>query len=66
MSFLPLSSRLFLEITSNTVLVTLKDKFSTLEDAEKAMMELYCERSQLKDGHTVPVLDVAGLPFLYT
>lgn len=33
-----------------------KDKMSTLEDAEKAMMELYCERSQLKDGHTV--LDV--------
>ncbi|XP_015085437.1 (S)-coclaurine N-methyltransferase-like isoform X1 [Solanum pennellii] len=33
-----------------------KDKLSTLEDAEKAMMELYCERSQLKDGHTV--LDV--------
>ncbi|KAM3282718.1 (S)-coclaurine N-methyltransferase isoform X1 [Capsicum chacoense] len=33
-----------------------KDKSSTLEDAEKAMMELYCERSELKDGHTV--LDV--------
>ncbi|KAL3361067.1 hypothetical protein AABB24_014132 [Solanum stoloniferum] len=33
-----------------------KHKLSTLEDAEKAMMELYCERSQLKDGHTV--LDV--------
>ncbi|KAK4338621.1 hypothetical protein RND71_043108 [Anisodus tanguticus] len=30
-----------------------KDKLSTLEDAEKAMMELYCERLQLKDGHTV-------------
>ncbi|XP_050216803.1 (S)-coclaurine N-methyltransferase-like [Mercurialis annua] len=29
---------------------------STLEDAEKAMLEIYCERSQLKDGHTV--LDV--------
>lgn len=33
-----------------------KDKMSTLGDAEIAMMELYCERSQLKDGHTV--LDV--------
>ncbi|XP_059274849.1 (S)-coclaurine N-methyltransferase-like [Lycium ferocissimum] len=33
-----------------------QDKSSTLEDAEKAMMELYCERSQLKDGHSV--LDV--------
>ncbi|KAL3361065.1 hypothetical protein AABB24_014132, partial [Solanum stoloniferum] len=33
-----------------------KNKLSTLEDAEKEMMELYCERSQLKDGHTV--LDV--------
>lgn len=33
-----------------------KDESSTLEDAEKAMLELYCERSQLKDGHTV--LDV--------
>ncbi|XP_056176911.1 (S)-coclaurine N-methyltransferase-like isoform X2 [Syzygium oleosum] len=32
------------------------DKSMTLEDAEKAMLELYCERSQLKDGHTV--LDV--------
>ncbi|OIS95929.1 PREDICTED: (S)-coclaurine N-methyltransferase-like [Nicotiana attenuata] len=32
------------------------DKSSTLVDAEKAMMELYCERSQLKDGHTI--LDV--------
>ncbi|KAL3838623.1 hypothetical protein ACJIZ3_023214 [Penstemon smallii] len=32
------------------------DKSSTLEDAEKAMLELYCERSQIKDGHSV--LDV--------
>ncbi|KAF5743169.1 (S)-coclaurine N-methyltransferase-like [Tripterygium wilfordii] len=32
------------------------DKSSTLEDAEKAMFELYCERSKLKDGQTV--LDV--------
>ncbi|KAK9081550.1 hypothetical protein Syun_030874 [Stephania yunnanensis] len=32
------------------------DKTSTLEDAENAMLELYCERAQLKDGHTV--LDV--------
>nr|GMD48804.1 (S)-coclaurine N-methyltransferase-like [Ipomoea batatas] len=32
------------------------DQYSTLEDAEKAMLELYCERSQIKDGHTV--LDV--------
>lgn len=29
------------------------DKSSSLEDAEKAMLELYCERSQLKDGHSV-------------
>ncbi|KAJ4844329.1 hypothetical protein Tsubulata_050485 [Turnera subulata] len=29
---------------------------SSLEDAEKAMLELYCEWSELKDGHTV--LDV--------
>ncbi|KAJ7966394.1 (S)-coclaurine N-methyltransferase-like [Quillaja saponaria] len=28
----------------------------TLDDAEEAMLELYCERSQIKDGHTV--LDV--------
>ncbi|KAL8522277.1 hypothetical protein ACS0TY_012419 [Phlomoides rotata] len=32
------------------------DKSSTLEDAEKAMLELYCERSQIQDGHSV--LDV--------
>ncbi|KAK4388719.1 (S)-coclaurine N-methyltransferase [Sesamum angolense] len=32
------------------------DKSSTLEDAEKAMLELYCERSQIKDGQSV--LDV--------
>jgi cyclopropane fatty-acyl-phospholipid synthase-like methyltransferase len=32
------------------------DKSKTLEDAEVAMLELYCERSQLKDGHAV--LDV--------
>lgn len=32
------------------------DKSSTLEDAEDAMLRMYCERSQLKDGHTV--LDV--------
>ncbi|CAL0319086.1 unnamed protein product [Lupinus luteus] len=25
----------------------------TLEEAEEAMLELYCERSKLKDGHTV-------------
>ena len=28
----------------------------TLDDAEEAMLKLYCERSNLKDGHTV--LDV--------
>jgi (S)-coclaurine N-methyltransferase len=28
----------------------------TLEDAEEEMLKLYCERSNLKDGHTV--LDV--------
>ncbi|KAL4564486.1 hypothetical protein LXL04_028550 [Taraxacum kok-saghyz] len=33
-----------------------RDKLSTLEDAEEAMLEVYCEKSQLKDGHTV--LDV--------
>ncbi|XP_011081643.1 (S)-coclaurine N-methyltransferase isoform X2 [Sesamum indicum] len=32
------------------------NKSSTLEDAEKAMLELYCERSQIKDGQSV--LDV--------
>ncbi|KAG4918440.1 hypothetical protein JHK84_055754 [Glycine max] len=25
----------------------------TLDDAEEAMLKLYCERSNLKDGHTV-------------
>jgi len=29
------------------------DTSSTLEDAEKAMLELYCERAKLKDGHSV-------------
>ncbi|KAA3490511.1 (S)-coclaurine N-methyltransferase-like [Gossypium australe] len=32
------------------------DESKTSEDAEEAMLELYCERSQLKDGQTV--LDV--------
>nr|XP_023879214.1 (S)-coclaurine N-methyltransferase-like isoform X1 [Quercus suber]POE77100.1 (s)-coclaurine n-methyltransferase [Quercus suber] len=32
------------------------DNSRTLENAEETMLELYCERSQLKDGHTV--LDV--------
>ncbi|KAL6216827.1 hypothetical protein ACLB2K_010045 [Fragaria x ananassa] len=32
------------------------DKSSSLEDAEKAMLEMYCERSQIKDGDSV--LDV--------
>ncbi|GAB4837054.1 hypothetical protein Ancab_001969 [Ancistrocladus abbreviatus] len=32
------------------------NKFTNLDDAEKAMLELYCERSQIKDGHSV--LDV--------
>lgn len=32
------------------------DKASSLDEAETAMLELYCERSQLKDGHSV--LDV--------
>ncbi|EPS60811.1 hypothetical protein M569_13990, partial [Genlisea aurea] len=32
------------------------EKTSTLDDAETAMMELYCERSQVRDGHSV--LDV--------
>ncbi|EEF46105.1 hypothetical protein RCOM_0706460 [Ricinus communis] len=29
------------------------DRSSTLEDAEKSTLELYCERSQLKDGRSV-------------
>ncbi|XP_072965862.1 (S)-coclaurine N-methyltransferase-like [Typha angustifolia] len=33
-----------------------KDMSSTLEDAEDAMMEVYCERAQIKDGQKV--LDV--------
>ncbi|KAK1301369.1 hypothetical protein QJS10_CPB12g01701 [Acorus calamus] len=32
------------------------DKSSTLDDAEKAMLELYCDKAQIKEGHTV--LDV--------
>lgn len=32
------------------------DNSNNLEDAEKAMLELYCERAKLKDGHAV--LDV--------
>ncbi|RZC49520.1 hypothetical protein C5167_017946 [Papaver somniferum] len=32
------------------------DKTTTLEDAEQASLELYCERAQIRDGHTV--LDV--------
>lgn len=32
------------------------DKSKSLEGAEEAMLELYCQRAQLKDGHTV--LDV--------
>ncbi|PIN21542.1 hypothetical protein CDL12_05752 [Handroanthus impetiginosus] len=32
------------------------DESNTLDDAEKATLELYCERSQIKDGHSV--LDV--------
>ncbi|CAI9093747.1 OLC1v1029308C1 [Oldenlandia corymbosa var. corymbosa] len=32
------------------------DSSKSLEDAEKEMLELYCKRSQLEDGHTV--LDV--------
>ncbi|RWR80305.1 S-coclaurine N-methyltransferase-like protein [Cinnamomum micranthum f. kanehirae] len=33
-----------------------QDKSTTLEDAEKAMLELYCERAQIKGGQTI--LDV--------
>ncbi|KAF3333444.1 (S)-coclaurine N-methyltransferase-like protein [Carex littledalei] len=33
-----------------------KEKSSTLEEAEKAMLELYCERAELKDGQMI--LDV--------
>ncbi|XP_048328828.1 (S)-coclaurine N-methyltransferase-like [Ziziphus jujuba] len=29
------------------------DKSSTLEDAEEAMLELYCERAQIKDGQSI-------------
>lgn len=32
------------------------DGTKTLEDAEKAMLELYCERAQVEDGHSI--LDV--------
>lgn len=32
------------------------DKSTTLDDAEKAMLELYCQRAQIKDGQTI--LDV--------
>ncbi|XP_074317340.1 (S)-coclaurine N-methyltransferase-like isoform X2 [Silene latifolia] len=32
------------------------DKKTSLDDAEKAMLDLYCQRSEIKDGHTV--LDV--------
>ncbi|KAL5698637.1 hypothetical protein ACHQM5_029648 [Ranunculus cassubicifolius] len=32
------------------------DSSKTLEEAEKAMLDLYCERAQIQDGHTV--LDV--------
>ncbi|KAL9268201.1 (S)-coclaurine N-methyltransferase-like protein [Drosera capensis] len=32
------------------------EKSTSLDDAEKAMLAMYCERSQLQDGHTV--LDV--------
>ncbi|KAL4195245.1 hypothetical protein AMTRI_Chr05g63660 [Amborella trichopoda] len=33
-----------------------KNKYITLEEAETAMLELYCERAHIKDGHSV--LDV--------
>eukprot|EP00262_Sarcandra_glabra_P022200 TRINITY_DN9750_c0_g1_i1.p1 TRINITY_DN9750_c0_g1~~TRINITY_DN9750_c0_g1_i1.p1 ORF type:complete len:356 (+),score=47.21 TRINITY_DN9750_c0_g1_i1:25-1092(+) len=33
-----------------------QDKWSTLEDGETAMLEMYCERAQIKDGQSV--LDV--------
>ncbi|XP_060673624.1 (S)-coclaurine N-methyltransferase-like [Ziziphus jujuba] len=29
------------------------DKLTTLDDAEKAMLELYCERAGIKDGQTI-------------
>ncbi|KAH7523847.1 (S)-coclaurine N-methyltransferase [Ziziphus jujuba] len=29
------------------------DKLTTLDDAEKAMLELYCERAEIKDGQTI-------------
>ncbi|KAM7257748.1 hypothetical protein ACFE04_013489 [Oxalis oulophora] len=29
------------------------DKSSSLEDAEEAMLEMYCKRAQLQDGHSV-------------
>ena len=32
------------------------DTQTTLDDAEKAMLDLYCERSSIQDGHSV--LDV--------
>ncbi|KAK9093542.1 hypothetical protein Syun_028453 [Stephania yunnanensis] len=30
-----------------------EDKSATLDDAEKAMLDLYCERAQIKDGHRI-------------
>ncbi|KAM7493478.1 hypothetical protein LguiB_028087 [Lonicera macranthoides] len=56
-SCLPLSSSLFLERISNTgTCCYFPDDSSTLEEAEKAMFESYCEKSQIKDGHSI--LDV--------
>ncbi|KAK9150251.1 hypothetical protein Syun_008560 [Stephania yunnanensis] len=38
-------------------LVLFEDKSATLDDAEKAMLDLYCERAQIKDGHRILDLD---------
>ncbi|KAK9093546.1 hypothetical protein Syun_028457 [Stephania yunnanensis] len=35
------------------VLIRGGDKSATLDDAEKAMLDLYCERAQIKDGHRI-------------
>ncbi|KAF5940453.1 hypothetical protein HYC85_021620 [Camellia sinensis] len=55
LSFYSLSKCIYLVI-SVVICCLFTDASKTLEDAEKAMLELYCERAQIKDGHSV--LDV--------
>ncbi|MBA0622354.1 hypothetical protein Godav_007907 [Gossypium davidsonii] len=42
------------------------DGWKTLEDAEEAMMELYCQKSHLKDGKRFLMWGVDGVHSLYT